>query len=53
MKLQIGELREDYALRVIATGSFEANALYLEIFRLPTTSSQCSNASTYKIHGRT
>ena len=31
---RINELREDYALRKIPTGSFEANALYLEVIRL-------------------
>jgi Transposase DDE domain group 1 len=31
---RIRELREDFALRKIPTGSFEANALYLEVIRL-------------------
>ena len=31
---RIHELREDFALRKIPTGSFEANALYLEVIRL-------------------
>ena len=31
---RIGELLEDYALRKIPTGSFAANALFLEIIRL-------------------
>lgn len=31
---RINELREDFALRKIPTGSFEANALYLEVIRL-------------------
>ena len=34
MEPRICELREDYALRKIPTGSFAANALYLEIIRL-------------------
>ena len=34
MEPQIGELREDFALRKIPTASFAANALYLEIIRL-------------------
>ncbi len=34
MEPRIGELREDFALRKIPTGSFAANALYLEIIRL-------------------
>lgn len=34
MEPRICELREDYALRKIPTGSFAANALYLEIVRL-------------------
>jgi hypothetical protein len=34
MEPRIGELREDFALRKIPTGSFAANALYLEIVRL-------------------
>jgi hypothetical protein len=31
---RINELREDFALRKIPTGSFDANALYLEVIRL-------------------
>jgi hypothetical protein len=31
---RIRELREDFALRKIPTGSFQANALYLEVIRL-------------------
>lgn len=34
MEPRICELREDFALRKIPTGSFAANALYLEIIRL-------------------
>lgn len=34
MEPRIGELREDFALRKIPTGSFQANALYLEVIRL-------------------
>ena len=34
MEPRICELREEYALRKIPTGSFAANALYLEIIRL-------------------
>jgi hypothetical protein len=34
MEPRIGELREDFSLRRIPTGSFAANALYLEIVRL-------------------
>src|SRR5260370_16450756 len=34
MEPRICELREDFALRKIPTGSFAANALYLEIVRL-------------------
>jgi len=35
MEPRIGELREHFALRRIPTRAFEANALYLEIIRLP------------------
>jgi hypothetical protein len=34
MEPRIRELREDYALRKIATRAFAANALYLEVVRL-------------------
>jgi hypothetical protein len=34
MERRIREIREDYALRKIPTHAFEANALYLEVFRL-------------------
>lgn len=35
MEPRIGELREDFALRKIPSASFEANALHLEVIRMP------------------